>query len=184
MTELIFAFWFFLPSFVANMSPIFANNIPALNRFNTPLDKQRTFRGKRILGDNKTLRGIGAGVVGGLVASGIQMMLYINISSIRTMSELVDYSEPRVFLLGAALGLGALIGDSAKSFFKRQLGIQSGHGWFPFDQTDFIVGSALFAIPFGILTLQTFVLGIVVALVLHPTANVLGWLLKMKPRPF
>jgi CDP-2,3-bis-(O-geranylgeranyl)-sn-glycerol synthase len=54
--------------------------------------------------------------------------------------------EPGRWLsLGFLLGLGAMAGDAAKSFFKRRLGIAPGHPWIPFDQIDFQIGALLLA---------------------------------------
>ncbi|MEM3153941.1 MAG: CDP-archaeol synthase, partial [Candidatus Woesearchaeota archaeon] len=40
-----------------------------------------------------------------------------------------------------AAGIGALLGDSIKSFFKRRLGILPGRPWIPFDQVDYAIGA-------------------------------------------
>jgi CDP-2,3-bis-(O-geranylgeranyl)-sn-glycerol synthase len=46
-------------------------------------------------------------------------------------------------VLGGLLGFGALTGDAVESFIKRQLKINSGQSWFPFDQLDYIFGGIL-----------------------------------------
>jgi CDP-2,3-bis-(O-geranylgeranyl)-sn-glycerol synthase len=50
-------------------------------------------------------------------------------------------------LLGLAFGVGAMGGDSLKSFVKRLKGIPPGRPWIPMDQLDFVVGSLLLVTP-------------------------------------
>jgi CDP-2,3-bis-(O-geranylgeranyl)-sn-glycerol synthase len=184
MEEILFALWFFFPAGIANMSPVFANNISALKGFTYPIDMGKKFRGKRILGDHKTFRGLISGLIGGILGGGLQILIYNNFSWVKSISDTIDYSNPKVLLIGAALGFGALVGDSIKSFFKRQIGIQPGHGWFPFDQLDFIIGGLLFASLFVTLPFSTYIIIAIVWLILHPVANILGWVLKLKDKPF
>jgi CDP-2,3-bis-(O-geranylgeranyl)-sn-glycerol synthase len=112
-----------------------------------PIDGGRTFRGKRIFGDHKTVRGLMAGTLFGFLTTALQMFLFNNFSFFESVSGSVDYSSPTVLLMGAALGFGALAGDAIKSFFKRQFSVPSGQSWFPFDQIDYIIGAILFDTP-------------------------------------
>jgi CDP-2,3-bis-(O-geranylgeranyl)-sn-glycerol synthase len=59
---------------------------------------------------------------------------------------LIDYGSYTV-LPGFLMGLGALVGDAAKSFLKRQVGIAPGASWLVFDQLDFFVGAYVFVAP-------------------------------------
>jgi len=54
----LFVVWFFLPAGLANMTPIFAAKLPYLSRWSFPLDGYATFRGKRVFGSHKTIRGV------------------------------------------------------------------------------------------------------------------------------
>jgi len=54
------ALWFMLPSYAANIIPVFAKKI---NLWNYPVDFGKTWKGKRIFGDHKTWRGIISGIV-------------------------------------------------------------------------------------------------------------------------
>src|SRR5205085_1370376 len=56
--------------------------------------------------------------------------------------ELLDYQRHPV-LPGFLMGIGAIGGDAAKSFFKRQLGIAPGASWIVLDQLDFFLGASL-----------------------------------------
>lgn len=184
MHDILFALWFFAPAGYANLAPILANNIPQLQKYSQPIDFGKTYRGKRILGDHKTFRGFAAGVFMGVFIALIQMISYTNSSFVRDISGIVDYSRPIYLFMGAALGFGALFGDSLKSFFKRQIGVAPGKAWVPFDQIDFIIGGILFSLPFIRLEVRMYVLIIAAMALLHPVANILGWLLKLKSKPF
>lgn len=113
-----------LPVYAANMAPPFAKYWPGWNR---PISQ-------RWLGNHKTVMGI-------VFALGAATATTFAQSLVHWHGNLVEYGQWP--LLGAACGLGAMIGDSTKSFFKRRLGIAPGQPWVPADQLDFIVGGLL-----------------------------------------
>lgn len=184
MDTILFALWFFLPAGAANAAPVLANNIPLLKSFTTPIDFGKSFRGKRILGDHKTYRGIISGVLFGTAVAGLQMMLVKIIPWLGELSDTVDYTSISTLFLGASLGFGALAGDAVKSFFKRQYNVASGGSWFPFDQVDYIIGGLVASRLFVSLSLTTYITILVVWFVIHPVANIIGWLLHLKSKPF
>src|SRR3989344_4567788 len=117
-------FYLMIPAYIANMVPVFARKIP----WHTPLDFGKTFRGRRIFGDHKTIRGLIVGIVAGtLLGVGI--------------SQLYWPFEFSPVLWSILASTGALLGDAIKSFFKRQIGIASGQSWMPFDQIDYSIGA-------------------------------------------
>jgi CDP-2,3-bis-(O-geranylgeranyl)-sn-glycerol synthase len=183
MGIVLFAIWFFAPAGVANAAPVFANKVPLLKKLGMPIDGGRSFRGKRIFGDHKTLRGFVVGVLAAITVSGIQMILYSNFSWANTISRSIDYSDPIILLVGGLLGLGALLGDAIESFIKRQLSIQSGESWFPFDQIDYIIGALLLSAPIVKLTLSEYIAIFIVWFLIHPVATFIGWMLKLKDKP-
>jgi len=180
---ILFALWFFAPAGAANGSPVFANKVPILSKLGMPVDAGRTFRGKRIFGDHKTVRGFVVGTLAGLIIAGLQMLLYSNFSWFEGISGSVDYSNPIVLVMGALMGFGALAGDSIKSFFKRQFSVPSGQSWFPFDQIDYIIGGILFSLPFVLLSFASYAVITIVWFLIHPVATLVGWLLKLKDSP-
>jgi CDP-2,3-bis-(O-geranylgeranyl)-sn-glycerol synthase len=183
MHEILFAIWFFAPAGIANSSPVFANKVPLLNKLGMPIDGGKTFRGKRIFGDHKTLRGFIVGIIAGFFVALMQMLLYTNFSWFYELSPSVDYSNPIVLVMGAVLGFGALAGDAIKSFFKRQLSVPSGESWFPFDQLDYIVGGIFASALFVTLSFSQYVTITLVWFLIHPVATFIGWLLKLKDSP-
>lgn len=166
----LYALLFFLPAGISNMFPVFTSKIPGLRNWNTPLDFGKSWRGKRIFGKNKTWRGLVSGTVVGTIVATIVYGTFTDLHS-----ELV--------LVGAAMSAGALIGDAVESFFKRQRGIPSGNAWFPFDQTDYIIGGLLFTLPFGILPLWLVVWVFAIYFGLHLVSSYIGYLLGLKDKP-
>lgn len=138
---ILFALWFFLPAGLANAAPVVANKIPYLRDWKTPIDFGKSFRGKRILGDNKSWRGFCFGVLVAFTTFVLQQYLYSHGVFVNQLSA-IDYGGLSVWF-GALLGVGALGGDAIESFFKRQAGVNSGESWFPFDQIDYILGGIL-----------------------------------------
>jgi len=134
------ALWLFLPGGAANAVPVLASKLPGLRNWQTPLDGGKSFRGRRLLGDNKTLRGVLAGVLTGAIVAGLQ-------HAIGTTAHLPALSLHTALIVGALMGLGALLGDAVESFFKRQRDVRPGSGWFPFDQIDYIIGGLLLSYP-------------------------------------
>lgn len=177
MVHVIAAILFFAPAGIANAAPIFANKIPLLNRWNTPMDFGKSFRGHRIFGPNKTWRGLITGtLVGGLVAYLEAITVYkINPASTRLVATSVAG--------GMLLGFGALLGDAAESFFKRQVGVVAGQSWFPFDQSDYILGGLLVSFPFFDVGAGTYVWVFAVWFCLHIVMSYIGYLLGLKDEP-
>ncbi len=163
---------FFLPAGAGNMAPILVAKVPGLSRWQTPLDFGKSWRDIRIFGTNKTWRGLVSGtVVGALVA----LILH--------GTGLYDASLIRTAAIGAALGFGGLVGDAVESFFKRRLHIQSGSSWFPFDQTDYIIGGLLFVAPLKQLSASDIISIFVSFFLLHLLSSYIGYLLKFKSKP-
>lgn len=166
---------FFLPAYVANMSPVFAAKL--VPRWSAPIDGGRLARdGKRLLGPGKTWRGLAGGAVAGaLTAVAIALVVPpleqggvfegwdyghggFNGSPIGDRHVCPDPSSDTggdcpmrssalwaIALFGAVLGTAALVGDAVKSYFKRRRGKDRGAPWVPFDQLDFVAFGLLAA---------------------------------------
>lgn len=132
--------YFFVPAYLANMSPVLVQ--PWFRSLAVPIDAGRTFRGRRVLGDHKTWRGLLVGTIVAPIVLELQMVAYE--AGYGRSLALLDYGSCSLWL-GVLMGLGTGIGDAVKSFFKRQVGIAPGASWIGFDQLDFLVGSYAFA---------------------------------------
>src|SRR5436190_6598745 len=124
--------------------------MPASQRFAMPLDGGLTFRGRRVFGDNKMVRGF-------LVmapATGVSFALLAALlsNSPAGLAGLWLLSPASYALLGMWAGLGFMAGELPNSFIKRQFDIAPGaaaHGrvarpfFFIVDRLDSIIGMLL-----------------------------------------
>ncbi len=168
-SEILFALWFFLPVGIGNCAPIFAAAIPGLKKWSYPLDCYLSFRDKRLLGSHKTVRGFIIGIMSSIIVVYIQQYFY--------------ETSLNPFVFGFLAGLGAIGGDSVKSFFKRQLGIASGVSWFPFDQLDYVFGAIVTTFFYVRLSFFDYVLIIFVWFFLHLVFSALGYFVGLKQQP-
>ena len=65
--------WFLAPAGAANIAPPFFRRVKWLH---IPVDGGRTWKGRRLLGRNKTIKGFVVGVSASILAAGIQHLLY------------------------------------------------------------------------------------------------------------
>jgi len=95
---------------------------PMARRFDTPLDGRRTWRGRRLLGDNKT----GRGFIVMVPATAAAFALVAAAWPGGTAGGLWPLSSVEYLLLGAWAGLGFMVGELPNSFLKRQLDVEPG----------------------------------------------------------
>ena len=114
--------YFMAPAYVGDMAPPFVKYWRGWNR---PICE-------RWLGSHKTVAGFALGVMAAVLVTFVQFR-------IGWRGGLTTYDD--WLLLGLRFGIGAMAGDSAKSFFKRRIGIPPGHPWIPADQLDYVVGA-------------------------------------------
>jgi len=175
LTFLLQCFWFMLPAYFANGTPVVINRLKILE---IPVDFNRTFQGKPIFGKNKTWRGLIFGLLTGLIIFVIQKWLYQ--FPLFEKISLINYTNYSL-ALGFLLSFGAIFGDLVKSFFKRRRNLEPGQSWFPFDQLDWILGALAFS---AILYLPSWkaiptITGL--GFILHPITNFIfaGLILKL-----
>lgn len=185
--ELLLALWYFLPAGMANVAPVFANKIPLLNRWKTPVDFGKTYRGKRVTGDNKSWRGVVFGIFIALITIWVQREIALPRAAesefFAEAAQLMNFGSPDFWLLGFLLGFGALAGDAFESFLKRQQGISSGQRWFPFDQLDYIIGGLLLSSLYAPLTLPGYLLVLILWFGIHLVATYIGYLVGLRDQP-
>lgn len=180
MNTVLFALWFFLPAGLANAAPVFAHKIPLINRLTHPLDANKKFGKKPIFGKNKTWRGLLAGVIVATVVLWLQQILYQHSLFIQEISQNVNYTALPILILGPLFGLGALLGDAIESFIKRQVNVEPGESWFPFDQIDYIVGGLVAVSLIVNLSLQQYVAIFVIWFAMHLISVYVGYLLGVR----
>lgn len=159
------------------------NSVAAATGGGTPIDLGRNFSdGRRIFGDGKTIRGFCIGVGVGILVG----VLQIWIRDFSGIDSLPGLTIPVVILLAS----GALIGDLAKSFFKRRIGKDRGEKWPVADQYDLVAGAFLLLVIFqfhwlaSTVTPVIFVWILVLTPLLHRAVNIIGYLTKVKDVPW
>lgn len=181
INTILFVFLFFLPAGIANMAPVLASKMPFFREWNYPVDGNLTWGGKRLLGDNKTVRGFVVGIFLAILTTEIIFQLIPIISKFGSIFP-DNYFIANPFFLGLLLGLGALAGDSVKSFFKRRLNIASGKSWFPFDQLDYIIGIIVFTAFYVPLSPVQYLLLVALGFILHIATVYIGYLTHLRDK--
>lgn len=93
--------------------------------FRIPLDGGATWRGRRLLGDHKTLRGFMAIVpAAGCAFAGLGLAR--EALPVWLAAGLWDVSAPQLFLLGCWAGFWFMAGELPNSFLKRRLDVAPG----------------------------------------------------------
>ena len=174
---LIKSFYFVLPAYLANMAPVIFDKMKILKFLNKPIDGGQKISAQFIFGSSKTWRGLAAGAILGLLTASLQAWLY-NSEFFYNIS-LVNYSD-NFILFGLLGGLGALLGDLIKSFFKRRLGLPSGASWPVFDQLDFVAGFLFFTYFIVRPPTEIVITVFLITLVLHPLTNLISYFLGFK----
>ena len=128
------------------MAPPFVKKAGIFNFLDKRVDFGKNFSGQPILGSHKTWRGVIFGIIFGILAVGLQYWLY-QFSFIREISFL-NYKEINILAFGALMSFGAVFGDLFFAFIKRRLKIEPGQRFLPFDQTNYVIGAAIFLAPF------------------------------------
>ncbi|HEY7497989.1 MAG TPA: CDP-archaeol synthase [Vicinamibacterales bacterium] len=162
------------------------------HRLSMPLDGGRTFRGRRIFGANKTLRGFVVMVPAAAAAFAIVAAGTTAAAGSPESAGLWPLTIGGYALLGAWAGLGFMLGELPNSFVKRQLGIAPGAiatrplaaAWqFSIDRIDSGLGM-LTALSLAVPTpWQTWALVILIGWTIHWSFSVVLFRLRVKPRP-
>ena len=94
---------------------------PASRRFSWPIDGGRTFRGRRIFGENKTVRGFMV-----ILPATALAMLGFGMFAQWAGIPIWPLSWKQLLLLGLSAALGLMLGELPNSFLKRQLDVEPG----------------------------------------------------------
>ena len=95
---------------------------PVARRFDVPIDGGRTWRGRRLFGDNKTLRGFVLMIPATAASFAIVSAAWPDGSA----GGLWPMSAAAYAQLGAWAGFGFMTGELPNSFVKRRLGVEPG----------------------------------------------------------
>lgn len=184
---LLSCFYFFLPAYFTNMTPPLIRRVGLFNFLDKPVDFGRKFFGQPIFGKNKCWRGVIFGILIGILVVGLQLWLY-RFSFIKEIS-FFDYSEinpasglggeVNILAFGFLISAGAVFGDLLFAFVKRRLKMEPGARFIPFDQTNYVIGAALFLTPFLKINILIWITVFILTLFLHLIFNRTGYLLGL-----
>lgn len=180
-SESLKVLWLALPVVIAAVVLTVTNKFDLAPGLKLPLDRGVSFRGARLFGDNKTLRGA-------LIYVVVSGLAVIPQGAFRVPSlELFDYSKtylPYAIDVGLLLGLGWVLGELPNSFLKRRQGVppgESGRWWNAvLDQVDSLFGSLLCLLPVFVAPWHVWVLVLVICTGLHVAFNALFVLIGIK----
>ena len=169
---IIQTFYFMLPAYFANMAPVICKRM--FNFLAKPVDFGKKLIGQPIFGKNKTWRGLLVAVVFGIIIAYAQYLLKDSFATI----TIINYSN--WFWIGLLLGLGAILGDLLKSFFKRRMRVKSGQSWIPFDQIDYTLGAILLVSIIHFPGWNILITALVMNFFLHIIVNHIAFLLHIR----
>lgn len=180
------ALWLFLPVLGAPLlhAPVLRWDL--LRALAGPLDGGRSFRGRRILGDNKTWRGALCMTAGVVLAT---VVLWPWAWWQDHLPGAVRASSPVV--VGFLIGLGTVVGELPNSFLKRRLGIAPGKrrrsaGGAAFallDQGDLVLGIWVCLLPVWVMPVWLAAVAFVAIAAVHAVLNVVGYAIGARAAP-
>jgi CDP-archaeol synthase len=139
---------FILPVVAAGLTHVFVLKTDLLHSLAIPLDGGANWRGRRLLGDNKTLRGI--------LLMPLMTACFTSLQAATGQRRLAPVLDPsrefaiRPWIGGSLVGLGYCLAELPNSFVKRRLDIPAGARsarcalvQYVVDQLDSVVGCLL-----------------------------------------
>lgn len=170
------AFWIMVPAYLPNSAAAAVGG-------GTPVDFGKCAKDKkRYLGDGKTWRGLIGGIFAGILIGLLQIHLQGYFGW--------DFLPEHTIVTVTALAVGALLGDMAKSYFKRRAGKDRGEKWPIADMYDLVIGSLLLlliAAPawvFANISIWILIAILILTPLLHRGANIIGYLIGVKDVPW
>lgn len=157
---------FFLPAYIANAMPVVASGINLCPSLAKPIHK-------KWFGKSKTYRGFIFGILGAFIFNIVP--LSFGFYDVYKSATLIVF-----FWTTFTLSVGALLGDLVKSFFKRRIGIKSGHPWPPFDQLDYVIGALLFSYLLNPQPVEVIITLLIISPLFSFLANITAYFLKLK----
>lgn len=174
---LLSCLYFFLPAYFVNMTPPLIKRANLFNFLDREVDFGKKFFGQPIFGRHKTWRGVIIGILVGFSVALIQGYLY-QFPVIQKIS-LLDYDQINIFLFGFLISVGAIFGDLFFAFIKRRLKLEPGARFIPFDQTNYVIGAAIFLTPIFKIEIMVWLTLFILTFLLHLIVNRLGYYLKI-----
>ena len=165
--------------------------MPASRRFLVPLDGGARIRGRRVFGDNKTIRGFVVMVPAAAIAFAA-LHLVLTRAAPLIAADLWQLGTAGYAALGAWAGFGFMLGELPNSFVKRQLDVAPGMApsgrvaataTFIVDRVDSILGMLVAISMVAPTPWMTWAYVLVIGPGIHLAFSVLLYRLGVKARP-
>jgi CDP-2,3-bis-(O-geranylgeranyl)-sn-glycerol synthase len=168
--------WLFLPVLGAPALHAPVLRFDLLRGLKRPLDGGLSWRGRRLLGDNKTWRGALVMTAGPVAATAL-------LHRFEWYRRRIP-ADANPHLLGALLGISTVVGELPNSFLKRRLGIAPGAQrnavLTVFDQADFVLTAALLLRPVYRMSARETAEVFAIVAAVHVPINVIGHVLGVR----
>jgi len=159
------------------MIPPLMRKTGLFNFLDKEVDFGKKFLGQPIFGSHKNWRGVIFGIIGGILMASFQLWLY-QIPAVQKIS-LLDYPKINILAFGFLISAGAIFGDLLFAFIKRRLKMTPGARFLPFDQTNYVIGAAIFLTPVFKIDILVWITLFILTFLLHIIFNRLGYFLKI-----
>lgn len=177
LTYILSCLYFFLPAYFTNMTPPLTRRVNLFNFLDKEIDFGKKFLGQPIFGKHKSWRGAILGTLFGFLVALVQGYLY-QFPAVQKIS-LLDYEQINIFLFGFLISAGAIFGDLLFAFIKRRLKMAPGARFIPFDQTNYVIGSAIFLTAIFKIGIMVWITLFILTFLLHIIVNRIGYYLKL-----
>lgn len=185
LTILAQAVWFILPALAPSSGAVLVGGGPAID------GGRKDRKGRRILGDGKTWRGLVGGTFVGMALGAVLNTIAILLNA-PDWQFAADWPETLLILF--LLSFGSMMGDIGGSWLKRRLGMGKGAKFPVMDQYDLLIG-ALFLLAlfrwewfFQRYINDDYIYGFIFILVLipmlHRMTNIAGYRMGKKEVPW
>jgi len=159
------------------MTPPLARRINFFNFLDRDVDFGKKFLGQPIFGSHKSWRGVILGILVGFLT--VLAQGYLFQFPVAQRISFLDYGQINIFLFGFLISAGAVFGDLLSAFIKRRLKMKPGARFIPFDQTNYVIGSAIFLTAFFKIDIIIWTTIFLLTFLLHVIFNRLGYHLKI-----
>jgi hypothetical protein len=186
---LAIALWIIAPILLAGLTHV---AIIRLGLFRSlaavPLDGGLTVQGRRLFGENKTLRGALAMVGATALWVFLQSWVALHVGWAAGLPPAFESAHPVCW--GVLAGAGYVVGELPNSFIKRRLGIAAGAAatggaqrfFWVIDQIDSLAGVLLFLLPVWRPSLAVVAALLILTLLIHPVVALIMFCLGLKSR--
>jgi len=173
--DIVSIIYFLIPAAISNMMPVFVKN--HFKFLDYPLDFNKKWNKKRILGDHKTFRGVIFAVIGAIIVGIIQGILHDNY--LFNAISLINYKEINIISFGILIGIAVMFGDALGSFVKRRMRVKPGETLPIIDQIGSAIGIGIIVLPIYYSSIRLFVYLTIIWVLGHFFIKYVGYLLKI-----